>query len=136
MLVSHLHFRGRELKVRAAARKLGLARDAYAVQGELYTGGPKKGKQRPDGYFRVSLSKKEDAQEHMREVSANLDGLLSFIAGLRARTKGKLEIEFTVGLTVGGRNYYTRTLRIGPEFFAKLGALDIRFELSAYPSSE
>ena len=135
MLVSHLWLRGREFKPRGAARKLGLGRADYWLVGEPFRAPPKKGQLREESILCVPLCEQENLDRHMARLTQDVDDLMTFIADER-RKCAELDIWISIGTTVGGQKHYTRSVRFPPDLLAKLAALRIGIEVSAYPSSD
>ena len=106
---------GRNFGAKAAARKLGLGRDAYKLAGETIKFGPNKGKPLQFSILRIELSNRENLEKHLAEMEQRLDRLIPFIAAERSKAKNDVNIMLTIGTTVGGGSISLAQYRLALE---------------------
>lgn len=65
-----------------------------------------------------------------------LESILGLLASERRKYGAALDMTLRFGMTVGSKKHFTRTLSLSPALLAKLVALGIKVEISAYPCGE
>ncbi len=136
MFSSQLWIEGPDFDAKSAARRLGLGRDLYALEGEPFEFGRRKGEPRTTSVLRVPLSKRLDRDRHLQQVEKRLGKLTTFLKAERQRHGNDLSIVLSVGMTVGGERFFTRSYIASPDLMGLLVALGVELSISAYPCSD
>ena len=98
--------------------------------------GENKGTPRSTSRYAVELSSLESAQKNLLQTERRLNSLLSCLAELRAKHGNTIAITLSFGTTVGDEQFFTRTLTLSGELLARLAAMGVCLQFSAYPCTE
>lgn len=81
--------------------------------------------------FNLGLPDTETLAELLAQVSAFLN---RYRKPIQALNKLGIESTLDIGLTVGGERHYTCSVSFPPSLLRELASLNVRLEISAYPS--
>ena len=129
MLSTVLSVSGEDFSANAAARRLRQMIDLSQTNFSLVKVRTRKGDARD--VLRLVLSDDHDAKDHLKQICDGVDKLLSFIAAEKAR-HGNLSIYISTAIGVGDSEHFTRSFGLTADFLAKLAALGINYETTAY----
>ena len=136
MLTSLLWIEGPDFDAQSAARHLDLDDIFYALKGEPFEFGRRKGEPRPNAVLQVPLSERLDHDRHMKQVEKRLRKLKKFLKAERRLHGDAVAFFLSVGMTVGGEKYFTRTYSPTPGLMKLLVDLGVELSVSAYPCSD